>query len=251
MSGGVLSSNPIGASGLLRFAEAALQVRGQAGEHQVEGARTAVGHAYGGGSAVLRHAGQVGPSAAVTLGRLDGKVAIITGAARTGRGGGPPVCGRGRPGAPHRRARRRGSRSPPTSGSLPTATSTSPSRTSGSPRSGTEDRFRSVTVLVNNGGSSTSGQWRSRTSRGSAGDRREPHRHDARDEVGGPLDAEGGRRVDRQHLLQQRHLGIPMAAAHCSSKWAVRGLSKAGALCSGRHGIRVNPCTRAASTHRW
>jgi acetyl-CoA C-acetyltransferase len=47
-SGGVLSSNPIGASGMLRFAEAALQVRGQAGEHQVDGARTAVGHAYGG-----------------------------------------------------------------------------------------------------------------------------------------------------------------------------------------------------------
>ena len=36
-SGGVLSSNPIGASGLLRFAEAANQVRGAAGEHQVEG----------------------------------------------------------------------------------------------------------------------------------------------------------------------------------------------------------------------
>jgi acetyl-CoA C-acetyltransferase len=50
MSGGVLSSNPIGASGMLRFAEAALQVRGQAGEHQVDGARTALGHAYGGGS---------------------------------------------------------------------------------------------------------------------------------------------------------------------------------------------------------
>jgi acetyl-CoA C-acetyltransferase len=49
-SGGVLSSNPIGASGMLRFAEAAMQVRGQAGEHQVEGARTALGHAYGGGS---------------------------------------------------------------------------------------------------------------------------------------------------------------------------------------------------------
>jgi acetyl-CoA C-acetyltransferase len=47
-SGGVLSSNPIGASGMLRFAEAALQVRGQAGEHQVDGVRTAVGHAYGG-----------------------------------------------------------------------------------------------------------------------------------------------------------------------------------------------------------
>jgi acetyl-CoA C-acetyltransferase len=49
-SGGVLSSNPIGASGMLRFAEAAMQVRGQAGEHQVDGARIALGHAYGGGS---------------------------------------------------------------------------------------------------------------------------------------------------------------------------------------------------------
>ena len=49
-SGGVLCSNPIGASGMLRFAEAALQVRGQAGEHQVDGARRAMGHAYGGGS---------------------------------------------------------------------------------------------------------------------------------------------------------------------------------------------------------
>jgi acetyl-CoA C-acetyltransferase len=49
-SGGVLSSNPIGASGMIRFAEAAQQVRGLAGEHQVDGARTALGHAYGGGS---------------------------------------------------------------------------------------------------------------------------------------------------------------------------------------------------------
>ena len=49
-SGGVLSSNPIGASGLLRFAEAALQVMGKAGAHQVAGARTALGHAYGGGA---------------------------------------------------------------------------------------------------------------------------------------------------------------------------------------------------------
>jgi acetyl-CoA C-acetyltransferase len=47
-SGGVLSSNPIGASGMLRLAEAANQVRGQAGEHQVEGARIALGQAYGG-----------------------------------------------------------------------------------------------------------------------------------------------------------------------------------------------------------
>ncbi len=49
-SGGVLSSNPIGASGMLRFAEAAMQVRGQAGEHQIDGVRLAMGHAYGGGS---------------------------------------------------------------------------------------------------------------------------------------------------------------------------------------------------------
>ena len=73
-SGGVLSSNPIGASGMLRFAEAALQVRGQAGEHQVDGARTALGHAYGGGSqffamwvvgereAVARRSATSGPS---------------------------------------------------------------------------------------------------------------------------------------------------------------------------------------------
>jgi acetyl-CoA C-acetyltransferase len=49
-SGGVLSSNPIGASGMLRFAEAAMQVRDQAGAHQVAGAKKALGHAYGGGS---------------------------------------------------------------------------------------------------------------------------------------------------------------------------------------------------------
>ena len=33
-----------------KAAEAALQVRGLAGEHQVDGARRALGHAYGGGS---------------------------------------------------------------------------------------------------------------------------------------------------------------------------------------------------------
>src|SRR6478609_4763723 len=49
-SGGVLSSNPIGASGLLRFAEAANQVRGAAGEHQVDGARVALAMAYGANS---------------------------------------------------------------------------------------------------------------------------------------------------------------------------------------------------------
>jgi acetyl-CoA C-acetyltransferase len=47
-SGGVLSSNPIGASGLIRCLEAADQVRERAGDHQVDGARVALGHAYGG-----------------------------------------------------------------------------------------------------------------------------------------------------------------------------------------------------------
>ena len=42
--------NPIGASGMIRFAESAIQVMGKAGDHQVEGARKALGHAYGGGS---------------------------------------------------------------------------------------------------------------------------------------------------------------------------------------------------------
>jgi acetyl-CoA C-acetyltransferase len=49
-SGGVLSSNPIGASGLLRFAEAANQVRGAAGDMQVEGAKVALAMAYGANS---------------------------------------------------------------------------------------------------------------------------------------------------------------------------------------------------------
>jgi acetyl-CoA C-acetyltransferase len=49
-SGGVLATNPIGASGMLRLGEAALQVMGRAGGHQVEGAKTALGHAYGGGA---------------------------------------------------------------------------------------------------------------------------------------------------------------------------------------------------------
>ena len=50
-SGGVLSSNPIGASGMVRFGEVAQQVRGRAGDYQVElKTGKALGHAYGGGS---------------------------------------------------------------------------------------------------------------------------------------------------------------------------------------------------------
>src|SRR5450631_359262 len=50
-SGGVLSSNPIGASGMVRFGEAAQQVRRRAGDYQVElKTGKALGHAYGGGS---------------------------------------------------------------------------------------------------------------------------------------------------------------------------------------------------------
>jgi acetyl-CoA C-acetyltransferase len=49
-SGGVLCTNPIGASGMLRLGEAALQVMGRAEEHQVGGVKNALGHAYGGGA---------------------------------------------------------------------------------------------------------------------------------------------------------------------------------------------------------
>jgi acetyl-CoA C-acetyltransferase len=47
-SGGVLSTNPVGATALIRVAEAALQVMGEAGERQVPGARRALATGYGG-----------------------------------------------------------------------------------------------------------------------------------------------------------------------------------------------------------
>lgn len=47
-SGGCMTSNPIGATGLVRFGEAALQVMGRAGDHQVDGATTALATACGG-----------------------------------------------------------------------------------------------------------------------------------------------------------------------------------------------------------
>jgi acetyl-CoA C-acetyltransferase len=47
-SGGVLCTNPIGASGLIRLAEAALQVTGKAGARQIDGAKLALSHAMGG-----------------------------------------------------------------------------------------------------------------------------------------------------------------------------------------------------------
>jgi acetyl-CoA C-acetyltransferase len=48
-SGGVLSNNPIGATAMIRQAEAAMQVMGRAGAHQIEGARLALAHGWGGG----------------------------------------------------------------------------------------------------------------------------------------------------------------------------------------------------------
>ncbi len=47
-SGGVLSANPVGATALIRVAEAAMQVMGTAGEHQVEGVERALATGYGG-----------------------------------------------------------------------------------------------------------------------------------------------------------------------------------------------------------
>jgi acetyl-CoA C-acetyltransferase len=48
-----MGANPIGATALIRLAEAALQVTDKAGEHQVPGARTGLVQA-GGGWANLR-----------------------------------------------------------------------------------------------------------------------------------------------------------------------------------------------------
>lgn len=47
-SGGVLCTNPIGATGLIRTGEAALQVMNKAGDRQIPGAKTALAHAMGG-----------------------------------------------------------------------------------------------------------------------------------------------------------------------------------------------------------
>jgi acetyl-CoA C-acetyltransferase len=58
-SGGCMGANPIGATALIRLAEAALQVTDKAGDHQVPDARTAVVQA-GGGWANLRGVAVVG-----------------------------------------------------------------------------------------------------------------------------------------------------------------------------------------------
>ncbi len=47
-SGGCLSTNPYSAAGLIRVAEAALQVMGRAGEHQIAGVKTALAHGISG-----------------------------------------------------------------------------------------------------------------------------------------------------------------------------------------------------------
>ncbi len=47
-SGGVLSTNPVGATALIRVAEAALQIMDEAGEHQIPGVETALATGYGG-----------------------------------------------------------------------------------------------------------------------------------------------------------------------------------------------------------
>lgn len=46
-SGGVLSTNPVGASGVIRVAEISSQLMGRAGSRQVSGARTALATGYG------------------------------------------------------------------------------------------------------------------------------------------------------------------------------------------------------------
>jgi acetyl-CoA C-acetyltransferase len=58
-SGGCMGANPIGATALIRLAEAALQVTDKAGDRQIENARTALVQA-GGGWANLRGVAVVG-----------------------------------------------------------------------------------------------------------------------------------------------------------------------------------------------
>lgn len=47
-SGGVMCTNPIGATGLIRVAEAAIQIRGEGGDRQAPGVRTAMATGFGG-----------------------------------------------------------------------------------------------------------------------------------------------------------------------------------------------------------
>jgi acetyl-CoA C-acetyltransferase len=47
-SGGVLATNPVGATAMIRVGEAALQVMGEAGGHQIPGVSTALATGYGG-----------------------------------------------------------------------------------------------------------------------------------------------------------------------------------------------------------
>jgi len=58
-SGGCMGANPIGATALIRLAEAAMQVTGKAGEHQIPDAQLALAQA-GGGWANLRGVAVVG-----------------------------------------------------------------------------------------------------------------------------------------------------------------------------------------------
>jgi len=47
-SGGVIATNPIGATGLIRCAEAAIQIMGKAEGHQVPDVKIAVSTGFGG-----------------------------------------------------------------------------------------------------------------------------------------------------------------------------------------------------------
>jgi acetyl-CoA C-acetyltransferase len=47
-SGGLLSGHPVITGGMIRLIEACLQVRGDAGDHQVKGVKTALAHGVNG-----------------------------------------------------------------------------------------------------------------------------------------------------------------------------------------------------------
>ena len=120
-SGGVLSSNPIGASGLLRFAEAANQVRGAAGEHQVDGAKRRAGHGLRREQPVLQHVGrrELAPAVRLSASRHVGGAPARRRLSR-GAGASPRPAS---PGTRHATARRPAP-----------ASSTTPGRTASRPR---------------------------------------------------------------------------------------------------------------------
>ena len=176
------------------------------------------------------------------IGRLDGKVAIITGARpRAGRGRGPAVRGRGRQGACSptcSTTRARPSAADARRRRRATATSTSPTRTSGSPRSPTAEDALRPGRRARQQRRHPRLQRRS-TSRTSTSFRRVIDVN----LIGAFLGMKTVVAVDDARPAAARSStsrrtaaseGLPYLGAYSASKWAVRGLTKSAAIELGR-----------------